>query len=126
MSMGKKSKQILATGAVAMLLSGAAVADGDKDMEHRVEGASDVKAMAAEFESEMARLESEMGSGNKARAAATNANGIHGTVVPLSRMKTLVVRKNEDGTVTMGHVSDAEDFEEFMESDTVDQTAEEE
>ena len=126
MTMGKKSEQMLATGAVAILLSSVAVADGDNGMEHHVEGASDAKAMSAAFASDMARLESEMGTNIKARAAATSADGIHGTVVPISRMKTLVVKKNEDGTFTMGHVSDAKDVEEFMESDTVDQAAEEE
>ncbi len=72
-------------------------------------------AKANALQEDMQRMAVASGMSNVTTAAS--ANGMHSTVLPLSKMKTLMVRKNADGTFTVGHVSDAESTEKFLSSD---------
>ena len=46
----------------------------------------------------------------------THANGMTSATVGLSAMKMLVVRKNSDGTLSVGHVSSQEEARAFVKS----------
>ncbi|MEM7503604.1 MAG: hypothetical protein AAF417_16245 [Pseudomonadota bacterium] len=118
MRMRTQSKTI-AVGAAALVCSMTALGDEEGPaINAQIEGDGGA-ALATAFKADVARMESEM---NMAAAAATSsataASGIHGRVVGLSTMKTLVVRKNSDGTISIAHASSAEDIAEFVEADT--------
>ena len=79
---------------------------------------SGAERTAKAFEADMARLTSEMNMAAKSAASTTSAEGHHGKVLGLERLKTLMVKKNEDGTFTIGHVSNnADAVVKFIESD---------
>ena len=123
--MRTKSKQTIAVGAAALVFSMTALGDEESPaINAQVEGDGGA-ALATAFQADVARMESEM---NTAAAAATSsattASGIHGRVVGLSTMKTLVVRKNSDGTISIAHASSADDIAEFVDADST--TSEEE
>ena len=124
MRMRTKSKQTIAVGAAALVFSMTALGDEESPaINAQVEG--DGAALATAFQADVARMESEMNMATAATtSSATAASGIHGRVVGLTTMKTLVVRKNSDGTISVAHASSADDIAEFVDADNT--TSEEE
>ena len=133
MSMDKKNGKIGAL-AITLALSASAYADnGTKAMQAHVEAGKDAavtasaEATAKGFEADMAKMTSEMNMSSKAAAAASSANGVHGRVLGLDRMKMLMAKKNEDGTFTVGHVNgDKHSVKEFVAAKPQSKVAEEE
>lgn len=115
--------RITTVSAVLLTLSAAAHAEtgGSKAMQAQVgdsevNAASSASAMASAFESDMAKLAAQTKNANA--ASASRASGADGRVIGMTGLKMLMVKKNEDGTLTIGHVSDdASSVESFLESD---------
>lgn len=126
MRMRNESKHTVAVGAAVMVVSMASVASADDAaLNLQVEGEAGAE-LAAAFQADVARMESEMNLAASAQATSTAvASGIHGRVLGISKMKTLVVRKNSDGTFSVSHIANADDIEEFIATDNADGVEEE-
>lgn len=104
----KKTGWIAVIAAMGAALPAAVTADDTSGAERT----------AKAFEADMARLTSEMNMAEKSATSTTTAEGHHGKVLGLDRLKTLMVKKNPDGTFTIGHVSNnADAVKKFIESD---------
>lgn len=93
-------------------------------------GASAVSADEAEdssaaFEANKAELAATLGVAEAEATVTTDENGTTSAVVGLSALKMLVVKENDDGTLTYDHVSSEEDMEKFVNSETKSTPAEE-
>ena len=87
--------------------------------------ADEAEDSSADFEASNEELAATLGVADPESTITTHENGMTSAVLGLSAMKMLVVRENEDGTLTYGHVSTEEEAEEFAESTDSDKPAEE-
>ena len=134
MSMDIKNGKIAALAATLALSASAYADDGGNAMQAHTEAGKDAAttaradAAAKGFAADMAKMTSEMNMGTKAAASASSsARGVHGRVLGLDRMKMLMVKKNEDGTFTVDHVSaNEESVKAFVAAESKSQVAEEE
>lgn len=87
--------------------------------------ADEAEDSSADFEASNEELAATLGVADPATTITTHENGMTSAVVGVSAMKMLVVRQNEDGTLTYGHVSTEEEAEDFAEATDSDKPAEE-
>ena len=104
-----KNKRSLLFGAVTFaLFSGASVQ------------AEEAEDQSAAFAAQMDALAATLGMSASGTERTVNDDGSVTTNIGLEHLKMLVVRENEDGTLSVGHSSTAEDAVEFINSDDVD------
>lgn len=103
---------VIAAGALA--LGGAAWA----------EDAAVAEDDSAAFQSDLERIAAERGVAAP-EGTITTKDGMTSAVVGLSMMKMLVVRQNEDGSLSYGHAATDEEVETFIESEDTSKAAEE-
>lgn len=79
---------------------------------------------SAAFQSDLERIAAERGLAAP-EGTVTTKNGVKSAVVGVSMMKMLVVRQNEDGTLSYGHAATDEAVDAFVEADDTSKAAEE-
>ena len=87
--------------------------------------ADEAEDSSAAFEANKANLAATRGVADAEATVTTHENGMTSAVVGLSALKMLVVKQNEDGTLTYGHVDSDADAEEFVNSETASTPEEE-
>jgi hypothetical protein len=87
--------------------------------------AEEAEDSSAAFEASNEELAATLGVADPESTITTHDNGLTSAVVGVSALKMLVVRENEDGTLTYGHVSSEEEAEAFAEATESDKPAEE-
>ncbi|MDJ0700012.1 MAG: hypothetical protein QNJ07_09165 [Woeseiaceae bacterium] len=109
-----KNKHLLLHGALTLgLLSGASA------------HADEAEDQSAAFAAQMEALSATLGIAASGTIRTVNADGSVTMNVGLENLKMLVVRENEDGSLSTGHSSSADDAVEFLDSDVSDAAAEE-
>jgi len=86
--------------------------------------AEEAEDSSAAFEASKEALAATLGTSTPESTVTTHENGMTSAVVGLSTMKMLVVKQNDDGTLSSGHASSEEDVEAFVTSEST-QTLEE-
>jgi hypothetical protein len=79
--------------------------------------AQEAEDSSAEFKADMEELEAMLGVPATEASVTTHSNGMKSANLGLSAMKMLVVRQNEDGSISYGHAASAEDAEAFLDAD---------
>lgn len=87
--------------------------------------ADEAEDNSAAFEANKAELAATRGVAEAEATVTTHENGLTSATVGLSALKMLVVKQGEDGTLTYGHTSSEEELEEFVNSETTSELAEE-
>ena len=87
--------------------------------------ADEAEDSSAAFEAENAALSATLGIAEAESTFEVDENGVMSVVAGPSTLKMLVVRKNEDGTLTYAHVSSEEAAEAFLSSTETNKPAEE-
>lgn len=87
--------------------------------------ADEAEDSSAAFEANKANVAAIRGVAEAEATVTTHENGLTSAVVGLSALKMLVVKQNEDGTLTYGHVDSDADVEEFVNSETTSAPEEE-
>lgn len=87
--------------------------------------ADEAEDSSAAFEADKAELAATQGVAEAESTVTTHDNGMKSAVVGASALKMLVVRKNDDGTLTYAHVSSEEEAEAFLQSTDTNKAAEE-
>lgn len=87
--------------------------------------AEEAEDSSAAFEASNEELAATLGVADPESTITTHDNGLTSAVVGVSALKMLVVRENEDGTLTYGHVSSEEEAEAFAAATDSDKPAEE-
>lgn len=113
MIISKKMSLVLGVAASAGMLGAPAVL------------ADEAEDQSAAFAAQMQALSATLGMAASATNRTVNEDGSVTMNVGLENMKMLVVRENEDGTLSVAHSDSAEDTVEFLNSDSSDADAEE-
>jgi hypothetical protein len=87
--------------------------------------ADEAEDSSAAFEASKAELSATLGAAEAESTVTTHENGMMSAVVGASSMKMLVVRKNDDGTLSYAHASNEEEAQAFLESEDDTKVAEE-
>ena len=111
--MRHKITRVFGTTCVAAMLAVPAAADEAEDL-------------SAAFQADMDRIAAEYGVADRGATVTEHENGMQSTLAGLANMKMLMVRKNADGTLSFAHVKNAEESEEFANSDGDESATEEE
>lgn len=112
MLISRKMSLVLGVAASAGMLGGPAVL------------ADEAEDNSAAFEANKAELAATRGVAEAEATVTTHENGLTSAMVGVSALKMLVVKQEEDGTLTYGHVSSEEAVEEFVNSETTSGPAE--
>lgn len=104
--MKQKSKAVLGTALLGILIlcSGAALSGDDEGIET--------------FADSRDGLGAALGQPSPESTVVTHADGTKSAIVGVSHMKALVVRKNEDGSFSYGHVASEDEARAFAEGDS--------
>lgn len=87
--------------------------------------AQEAEDQSEAYADDKARIAAERGVPQAESTVTTDENGMKSAVVALSSLKMLVVRQNEDGTLTYGHAANQEEADDFIASDDNGKPAEE-
>jgi hypothetical protein len=87
--------------------------------------ADEAEDQSAAFAAQMEALSATLGMAASGTTRTVNADGSVTMNVGLENMKMLVVRENDDGTLSVSHSADAEDLVEFLNSDESEEDSEE-
>ena len=87
--------------------------------------AQEAEDQSEAFQSDVDRIAAERGVAEAESTVTTHENGMTSAVVGLSALKMLVVRQNEDGTLSYGHAENKAEADEFIASDDDGKPAEE-
>lgn len=82
--------------------------------------AEEAEDQSAEFAAQMEALSATLGMSASGTERTVNDDGSVTMNVGLEHLKMLVVRQNEDGSLSVGHSSSADDAVEFINSDKSD------
>ena len=113
MRSGKVLMRLASAGIMLGMFAGAAYAQEAEDM-------------SAAFQADLERIGAAQASAAAGASVTEHSDGMRSAVVGVSHMKMLMVRKNDDGTLTFEHVDGAEEAEEFAAADSNESAAEEE
>ncbi len=113
--MNEQTRILRATGLAAAMLLVALPAVGDE-----------AEDLSAAYQEQLEQIAGERGISDAESTVTTNDDGVTSAVVGVKHLKMLAVRTNDDGTLSYGHVSTAEDVKAFVSSDKSDEQAEEE
>jgi hypothetical protein len=87
--------------------------------------ADEAEDSSAAFEANQEALSATLGVAAAASTVKTDENGVTSAVVGLSAMKMLVVRQNDDGTLSYAHVGSDAEAKVFAESKDSNKAVEE-